>query len=224
MENMENIKVIYRKILRMRMNKHNINRLIVNIDDPVSIISSNCIGGVILHELGLRFNTPTINLWFDPASYLKLISNLKYYCQADINEIPIDERHSYPRGIIEDDIIIHFLHYDSFSSAYNKWRERCKRINYNNLVFILTERDRLSLHQMIEFDQMNLNGKKLLLMCRERREIHCAYNMSVHGGGYIDEQTGQMIDLCKYKGKFTGKRYIDDFDYVDFLNQRENAR
>lgn len=30
-----------------------------------------------------------------------------------------------------------------------------------------------------------------------------------------------VMDLCKYKGKFTGKRWIDDFDYVEFLNKQK---
>ena len=29
---------------------------------------------------------------------------------------------------------------------------------------------------------------------------------------------GDVINLCDYQGKFTGKRWIDEFDYVSFLN------
>ena len=75
----ENIKAIYRKALRYRLNKENRNRLVFDRENPFSIISSNCVGGVILHELGLKFNTPTINLFFVPRDYLEFIQNLKYY-------------------------------------------------------------------------------------------------------------------------------------------------
>lgn len=36
-----------------------------------SLISSNCLGGFMLHNLNIRFNTPTINLFFT----LKIILN-----------------------------------------------------------------------------------------------------------------------------------------------------
>jgi len=29
-----------------------------------------------------------------------------------------------------------------------------------------------------------------------------------------------VMDLCKYKSKFTGRRWIDDYDYVGFLNMK----
>lgn len=29
----------------------------------ISILASNCIAGEILYDLGLKYNTPTINLW-----------------------------------------------------------------------------------------------------------------------------------------------------------------
>ena len=54
------IKQKYRKILRGRIEKKN-RRLLKNRDIP--IISANCVGGVIYHDLGLAFNSPTINLF-----------------------------------------------------------------------------------------------------------------------------------------------------------------
>lgn len=32
----------------------------------VTIIASNCIGGMVYHDLGLKFNSPFINLWITP--------------------------------------------------------------------------------------------------------------------------------------------------------------
>ena len=36
-----------------------------------TIISHNCVGGVIYHDLGLKFNTPTINLFFMAKDFIK---------------------------------------------------------------------------------------------------------------------------------------------------------
>ncbi len=163
------IKLIYRKILRYRLNKESRNKLILDEKNPFSIISSNCVGGVILHELGLKFNTPTINLFFKPKDYLEFIQNLKYYTtEARMEEFPMDKEHNYPRGVIDDKIVIHFLHYDSYTKAYTKWIERCNRINFNNLIFILSERDGLTSDDVKRFCKINYGGGgKLLLTCND---------------------------------------------------------
>lgn len=54
----------------------------------------------------------------------------------------------------------------------------------------------------------------MFLTCKEYLGISCAYNL-----GEAYSQEGSLIDLCQYKGKFTGKRFIDDFDYVSFLSK-----
>ncbi|MPN54610.1 hypothetical protein SDC9_202281 [bioreactor metagenome] len=33
------------------------------------------------------------------------------------------------------------------------------------------------------------------------------------------EQDGVVRDICQYKSAFSGRRWLDDFDYVSFLNQ-----
>ena len=155
----ENIKAIYRKALRYRLNKENRNRLVFDRENPFSIISSNCVGGVILHELGLKFNTPTINLFFVPRDYLEFIQNLKYYTtEAGMVELSMDKKHNYPRGILDDKIVIHFLHYDSYSQAYSKWMDRCNRINFENLIFVLSERDGLTSEDVRKFCVNNYGG------------------------------------------------------------------
>ena len=44
-----------------------------------SIICSNCIGGEIYHDLGMKFYSPTINLWMSESDFLKLINDLNTY-------------------------------------------------------------------------------------------------------------------------------------------------
>lgn len=35
------------------------------------------------------------------------------------------------------------------------------------------------------------------------------------------EKADTVTDLCLYRNKFTGKRHIDGFDYVSWLNQNK---
>ena len=51
-----------------------------------TIISSNCIGGVISHKLGLRFMSPTVNLFIEPSSFVKFCKNLTYYFEQPLEE------------------------------------------------------------------------------------------------------------------------------------------
>lgn len=44
-----------------------------------SIVSSNCIAGEIYNNLGLRFTSPTINLFFRERDFLKFILNIEKY-------------------------------------------------------------------------------------------------------------------------------------------------
>ena len=44
-----------------------------------SIIAQNCAAGHIYHQLGLKFLSPTINLYFYPEDFIELIKHLPYY-------------------------------------------------------------------------------------------------------------------------------------------------
>lgn len=32
----------------------------------ISLLCNNCVGAMVLHDLGLRFNSPTVNLYLTP--------------------------------------------------------------------------------------------------------------------------------------------------------------
>lgn len=49
----------------------------------ISIISTNCIGGVLSHDLGLQFKSPTVNLFFRAEDFIKFCENLEYYMSID---------------------------------------------------------------------------------------------------------------------------------------------
>lgn len=39
----------------------------------VTLITSNCAGGIIYHWLGLKFNSPFINLWLTNDDYIRAL-------------------------------------------------------------------------------------------------------------------------------------------------------
>lgn len=197
----------YRDFLRRNLNKKNQIRL-KNRD--FTIICNNCVGGVIYHELNQKFCSPTINLFFPKASqYVKFCANLEYYLNADIYEKRAEC--DYPIGMLDDDIEIHFMHYDSFEEAVRIWHKRCERVDFNNLYFIFIQKAGCTEKDINDF--LELSYKNKIVFTSDNHED--TKNTIFLPG---TEENGHVMDLCRYKSKFTGVRYIDDFDYVSFLN------
>ena len=59
-----------------------------------TILSNNCIGGIMAHDLGKRFLSPTINLYIKPTDFVKMMENLEYYLSLEIE--PIETKLKYP--------------------------------------------------------------------------------------------------------------------------------
>lgn len=69
-------------------------------NENFTIISSTCVGGNIYHDLGLRFTSPTINLWIGAKDFLKFVKDLKYYLEdCELSEIK-DSNEENPVGIL----------------------------------------------------------------------------------------------------------------------------
>lgn len=115
---------------------------------------------MITHELGMRFDSPTVNLFFYPEDYLKLLSNFKYYIQecSLVQDIKLTLQNKYPVGKL-DDIVIHFVHYRNFEEAKHKWETRCSRIHWDNLYFMMVERDGCTEEQVRKFDELPYEHK-----------------------------------------------------------------
>ena len=105
-----------------------------------TIISNNCAGGAILHDLGMEFMTPTINLQILPEDYIPFCKHFEYYMQFKVKEYkeisPWHDRilkrmfggiPDMPLGLL-DDILICFQHYPTFEEGARKWAERAERM------------------------------------------------------------------------------------------------
>ena len=112
------------------------------INNNITLMSNNCTGGVILHDLSLRFNSPTINLNIHPKEFINFVNNLRDYMRCELEEIH-ETSVDFPVGRLSlpnvgEDVYVEFMHYSSFIHAKEKWEERKDRINWNN-VFVLLE-------------------------------------------------------------------------------------
>ena len=174
-----------------------------------SIIASNCNGAFILHDLGLRFNSPFVNLWLKPDDFIRFLTNIKYYLGCEMTFIR-EAGISYPIGLL-DDVRIYFQHYHSEEEAKEKWLERSKRINLDNLFIMFTDRDGCTYQNLCDFDALPYKNK-LVFTHVPYPELKSAFYLK----GW--EKESSVGDCFEYKSPLSFKKYYDDFDYISWFN------
>ncbi len=174
-----------------------------------TIISSNCNGEYWYYDMKLRFLSPTINLSFEMNDYVKMLENLEWYMKQEI--VPYeDDRFDYPTGMLGD-IEIRFNHYKTFEEAVEKWEERKKRIQWDNLFILGIDGDHCTYESIKRFDSLPYKNKVIFTHV-PYPEFKSAYYIP----GFEDEK-GVGV-LLYFKKQFRLRRFLDDFDYVSFLN------
>ena len=164
-----------------------------------------------MSDLGVRFNSPTVNLSIPPEDYLKLLSDLPFYMRCELKEAH-EMDVPYPVGCLNDEIRIDFIHYKTFQEAKDKWEIRKKRIHYEKLFFMMTDRDGCTDAQMRLFDSLPCQGK-LIFTCKEHPEIGSAVWCSE-----FSEKTEVPV-LTEYRNLRGERLYDRYFDFVRWLNE-----
>lgn len=130
----------------------------------LTIISSGCMGGFLYHLFKLPFLSPTINLSFPEESFIKFSSNLYKYLNSNLlyleDAYNAGDKHNYPVCRLGKDVIINMVHYRDFKEANKKWNERKCRINWKNILYLMTTDDEYILEK---FDS-TLIGNKICLV------------------------------------------------------------
>lgn len=106
----------------------------------ISLITNTCIGGRLYHDYNHKFLSPTIDLYIKPNDFVKFCCNLKEYLEFDLIEEKNIKIKNFVVGKLKD-IIIYFSHTNyTFEIAKKNWERRKKRINYDNIIVIATDR------------------------------------------------------------------------------------
>ena len=130
-----------------------------------TIISNNCWGGFVYQSYGLEYSSPTVGLFFEANDYIKFVKNLKKYISMDLKFINPKETKlygikniNYPVGRLGD-IDIYFMHYKTEKDAKEKWERRCKRINWNKILYKFSNQNLCTIENIKEFMNLNLKNK-----------------------------------------------------------------
>lgn len=159
----------------------------------------------------MPYLTPTIDLFFYAPCYIKLISNLHYYFSqplefTDSSKYPdANDSGHYPIGLL-DDVEIHFLHYKDKEQAHLKWSQRIKRVNYDRLFFVFTDKDLCDYNLIQEFDMLDIENK-IIFTSKYMPEIKSSIYIPYFKG---KSEIGNLFsNYHTLYGRFNFRRFFD---------------
>lgn len=183
-----------------------------------SIISMNCTGGIISHNLGLQFLSPTVNLYMNAEDFIKFCENLSYYIEINKFEKCTDKNiigdRTYPLAYLGD-LTLYLVHYSSVEEAEKKWNERKQRINWDNIAIFNTDREGMTEELRNRFEKLPYR-KVMFVNKPDEKHASCYYLQ----GFESEDCVGIITDPVGWKGM----RPIDQFDYVNFLDGKDCIR
>ncbi len=104
------------------------------------------------------------------------------------------------------------MHYNNEQTAKDCWERRAKRINFDNLFFMLTERDGCTYEDLKEFDNLPFKNK-VAFTHKKYKEIKSSFYIK----GF--EKENCLGNLYLFTTKFFGKKGYDQFNFVKWLNK-----
>ena len=184
-----------------------------------SLLTPNCMAGILLHDLGLNFLTPTINLMMTQTDFLKFVIHLDEYLAGQLSFFDSPEE-TCPCAYLRQDglpeIKIVFTHYKSEEQAKKKWHERKKRIKRDNLFVFIEERDGLTRNELESLADLPVRGV-VAFTCNEYSELpYCVYIQKYH-------DAGEVGNILKKKLIDGSREYENYFDFVKWFNEADGG-
>ena len=195
------------KIQRIFINRQLKSRLQ---NHGMTVISANCVGAFILHDLNEPFNSPFVNLYLSPNDFVRYLQNIEFYQRQSLTFIQSEK--PYPVAKLAD-LKVHFMHYRNSQEAQQKWLARSARMNLDNLFIMMTDKDDaqgIAYEDLAAFDQLPFKNKVVFT-----RKPYPEFKSAFYIKGF--EKQNQVGDLFTFSG-WNGVKYYDQFDYVAWIN------
>jgi len=194
----DKVKKIWRYPLMRKMKKE-------GADCNVRILASNCIGGLLYHDIGKEFTSPTINLTIGGEDFIKLCNNPEYYLTCE----PVFEKTSpqgYPVANLNG-ILIYGVHYKDFDDLKNQWMRRSRRFleHSEQEILVMTCDSFLTSNELVE----KFHSLPYRKVCYTKNPV-CPYEEFVYVPGYESSDTiGDLTRYADYKGTRIFEKYFD---------------
>lgn len=168
-----------------------------------TLFCNNRTGAMMLHDLGMRFNSPFVNLWIEPDDFLAICANPEAELSNELVEV--DSELDYPVAELNGKKI-YFQHYESFNQANEIWKRRLERVDYANISILFVLRDHYSTETIDAFASLPQKHKVMLVGVG-----HDVVDKAIALPKSSDS-TGCLEILTDYSG-LSGRRYYDEFDF-----------
>ena len=181
-----------------------------------TLLTSDCMAGLIYHTMGRQFLSPTINMSITDPDFLKLLCDIPYYFEQ---EIRFEETSHYPIGYLGEGsktVKINFEHYKTEEEAREKWDARKKRMT-DNIYIVVADRD-LSEEEIEVFrhleDYLPVKRKVMFTWNQERADGKEIFHVKTYGRERIKNWSKIRKDGFR--------DYEIFFDYVAWLNMEDD--
>ena len=179
------------------------SRYVSLIENPVTILSDDCWGGVVYKYLNLKMSSPTINIAWNREEYSKFISNPLFYIDSEFTKVrEADlENGMWPVASIGKDgdyVQMELIHNTCFEEAREQWNKRKKRINKDNI-----------------FVKMGLNGtipNKEKLICLFKK---LPYKKILFD--YCQEANSDCVNINRFKWFQQKDDIVHTFDFNEYM-------
>lgn len=175
-----------------------------------SFLCPNCIGGILFHDLGLRFRSPTVNTMMTQLDFVKFVLKLDEYLAQELVFFHHPE-YAFPCAKLGD-ITIHFTHYATEEEATRKWKARTARIDRDNLFVFLMERDGLTKADMLSLGKIRARGL-VIFTANDYPDIPYALQIQKYSS------CGEVCNILEKSLWDDSREYERYFDFVRWFNQ-----
>lgn len=179
-----------------------------------TFLCPNCIGGILFHDLGLQFRSPTVNTMMTQRDFKKFVLDLNHYLERELCFFDHPE-HDFPCAKL-DDVTVHFTHYHTEAEAAEKWKARTARMDRENLFVFLTERDGLTEEEIRTLSGIHARGL-VVFTAKAYPDIPYALQIPRYAA---DGEVGNILEKSWLDGSREYEKY---FDFVKWFNEAEGG-
>ena len=209
---MLNIKEAYKnfrfQVRDLLFNKGNRARLE---NHEFSIICSDCTAGCVCKDLQEKMRSPTRNFYFNADGYIKFLGDLEHYLSLPLTEDENPPATEYLTAMCGD-VRLFLVHYDSVQQAQEEWERRKGRVNFDNLFFLMNDRNFCTEEHIAAFDALPYPNK----VCFTHKK-YPQYKSTFYLPDSDDKK--ELRPVMNYIHQWWIRRYYDYFDFVAWLNK-----
>lgn len=177
-----------------------------------TFLCPNCIGGILFHDLGIQFRSPTVNLMMFQPDFAEFVLYLDDYLERELIFYR-DENFNCPCAYFSGgNIKLHFTHYHTEEEAVHKWVERSARIDRENLFVFLEERDGLTKETMLQLGKIHAKGL-VIFTANSYPDIPYTIQIKKYAS------SGEVGDILKKSFLDDSRVYEKYFDFVKWFNE-----